>query len=224
MTPDEIATRLRARAERHDGQPRWWVESATDEPEAAIAAAARELGLVMTRRMYQLRRELPLERDLVASIPTIPIRSFRPGQDDGPWLAVNNAAFRWHPDQGGWTETQLEQRMAEPWFDPAGFLITQSDGHIAGFCWTKVHPTDPPIGEIYVIGADPTHQGHGLGAALTVAGLEWLWSHRHTPVAMLYVESTNSGALRLYDRLGFTRDHTDICFELRSNNSAEQAR
>ena len=102
----------------------------------------------------------------------------------------------------------LRARMAEPWFDPAGFLITQSDGHIAGFCWTKVHPTDPPIGEIYVIGADPTHQGHGLGAALTVAGLEWLWSHRHTP----------------YDQLGFTRDHTDICFELRSNNSVEQAR
>lgn len=219
MTPEEIASRLHGRAEQHDGLPRWWVESANDEPESDVVATAIELGLIATRRMFQLRRDLPLERDLVASIRPIPTRPFHPGLDDGAWLAVNNAAFRWHPDQGGWTETQLQRRMSEPWFDPEGFLITQIDGHIAGFCWTKVHPTEPPIGEIYVIGADPTHQGRGLGASLTVAGLEWLWSHRRTPIAMLYVESTNDAALRLYDRMGFVRHHTEICFEPRSGTS-----
>ena len=213
MDPAEIADRLGARLEYHEGMPRWWVSTSSTTVDPALQAAAQELGLERTRQMYQLRRGLPLEPDVAASVAPIATRAFRPTEDDDAWLAVNNAAFRHHPDQGGWTNTQLSQRMAEPWFDPDGFLITQSDGHIAGFCWTRVHATDPPMGEIFVIGADPTHQGRGLGASLTVAGLEWLWTHRHTPVAMLYVEADNAPALRLYRRLGFTTHHSDFCFE-----------
>lgn len=213
MDPAEIADRLGARLENHDGHPRWWVSAASPALDASVLATAGALGLARTRQMYQLRRALPLERELVASVDAIATRAFRPGEDDDAWIAVNNAAFRNHPDQGGWTTAQLSARMAEPWFDPDGFRITQSDGHIAGFCWTKVHDTDPPMGEIFVIGADPTHQGRGLGASLTVAGLDWLWTHRHTPIAMLYVEADNDAALRLYRRLGFATHHFDVCFE-----------
>ena len=106
--------------------------------------------------------------------------------------------------------------MAEPWFDLDDFRIADLDGTMAGFCWTKVHPetaTEPRLGEIYVIAVAPARVGTGLGTALTVAGLDWLWTRRHTPVGMLYVESDNDRALATYRRLGFRIHSTDVAFE-----------
>jgi mycothiol synthase len=166
-------------------------------PEHDVAANAA--GFALTRTLFQLKRWLPT--DLPFELET---RPFRPRTaDEERWLAVNNRAFAWHPEQGGWTLHDLRARMAEPWFDPNGLLLHEIDGELAGFCWTKVHANERPAeGEIYVIGVDPDHQGRGLGGPLTLAGLDWL-ARRGLTIGMLFVESDNVGALRLYQRLGF---------------------
>ena len=177
------------------------------QPTGAVEAAERA-GLAPVRRLHQLWRPLPLEEttDLVT-------RPFRPGVDDDAWLAVNNRAFAWHPDQGGWTKETLQGRLAEPWFDADGFLLHEADDRLAGFCWTKVHDgEDPPLGEIYVIAVDPDFGGRGLGRALTLAGLRYL-ADRGLTVGILYVEADNAPALALYESLGFTRHHTTTAFE-----------
>jgi mycothiol synthase len=170
---------------------------------------AQAAGMTLTRELLQLRRLLPLpdEPDIIAS-RGLAVRAFRVGRDEQPWLDVNNRAFAWHPDQGGWTLDDLRSRMAEPWFDPEGFLVHDaSDGTMDGFCWTKVHTgTDPPMGEIYVIAADPDRAEKGLGHRLAVAGLDHL-AHKGMTTAMLYVEADNARARALYDRLGFTTHH-----------------
>ncbi|WP_329111546.1 mycothiol synthase [Micromonospora sp. NBC_01699] len=190
-----------------------------DHPSAA--ALALDLGFGRDRELWQMRR--PLGDDLAE--PVLPagvvLRAFRPGADDEAWLGVNRRAFADHPEQGRWTATDLAVRMAEPWFDPAGFLLAvqESTGRLLGFHWTKVHgdsnraepggPRQEPVGEVYVIGVEPEAHGTGLGRALTSAGLRYLGDRGLTRV-MLYVDESNSSAVALYRRLGFSRWTTHV--------------
>lgn len=191
----------------------WWAHG--DHP--AAAALARSLGLVRSRVLLRLRRSLadPLPPpELPAGVS---IRAFRPGSDDAGWLAVNARAFAEHPEQGRWTADDLRVRMAEPWFDPDGFLLAvrDADAHLLGFHWTKVHPpsaeSPDPLGEVYVLGVDPDAHRLGLGTSLTLAGLHHL-RDRGLRQAMLYVEESNPAAVALYTRLGFTRWTADVTY------------
>ncbi len=190
--------------------------------QAAAARLARSMGFEHSRVLWQMRRSLfaPL------SAPTLPagctIRAFVPGVDDEAWLRVNSRAFAHLPDQGGWTLEDLHRRMAEPWFSADGFLIAEMEGAVVGFHWTKVHGRKnsgghdhDAIGEVYVVGVDPDHAGHGLGRALTLAGLHHLRGLGLSQ-AMLYVDASNTSAIRLYEGLGFSRWDTDVLYRHRT--------
>ena len=107
----------------------------------------------------------------------------------------------------------LRERLAEPWVDLDGFVVHEHYGRMAGFCWTKVHADhDPVLGEIYVIAVDPDFHGMGLGKALTLAGLQWLHDERGITTGNLYVDASNTSAVRLYEKLGFTLHHVDRAY------------
>ncbi len=199
-----------------DGRLRLWAHG----EQAAATALAKSFGFTHSRVLWQMRRSLLSPLSDVSLPAGITLRTFVPGDDDAPWLALNGRAFAGHPEQGEWSLIDLHQRMSEPWFSPGGFLIAQSDttGTLIGFHWTKVHGKHgshghDAIGEVYVVGVDPAWVGNGLGRALTVAGLQHLRS-LGLGQAMLFVESTNGPAIRLYESLGFTRWETDVMYLL----------
>ncbi len=177
----------------------------------AVAIADR-LGFEAARELWQMRRSL-LDPLPAPELPAgVTLRPFVVGADEGEFLRVNNAAFSWHPEQGGWDVAQVQLREAEPWFDPAGFLLAvDGQGRLLGFHWTKVHTDPEPIGEVYVLGVDPEARGLRLGTALTLAGLQHLRDRGQDRV-LLYVEADNSPAVRLYGSLGFTRWQADVSY------------
>jgi mycothiol synthase len=186
---------------------RFWAHG--DVP--AARAFAERNGLIRARVLWQMRRTLTAQLPDAPLPPGVTLRHFRPGVDDQAWLAVNARAFADHPEQGRWTVEDLRLREAEPWFDPAGFLLAVDiEDKLLGFHWTKVHPE--AIGEVYVLGVDPRAHRRGLGAALTVAGLAYL-AGRGLDTAMLYVDESNPAAVRLYRGLGFEIWSTDVSYQ-----------
>lgn len=198
----------------------------------AAAGLAKATGFGRIRGLWQMLRSFAAGVPELPPLPAgITLRTFVPGRDEAPWLALNGRAFAGHPEQGRWTPEDLAHREREPWFDPAGFFLAERDGHAVGFHWTKIHrpearespdgsPDAPrpsgdrtyPLGEVYVLGVDPTEQGTGLGKVLTIAGLQHL-ATRGVPAVMLYVDDKNLPAIHLYQRFGFTHTATDVMYQ-----------
>ena len=182
----------------------------------AAADLATRYGYGAVRELWKMRLMTAAAALPEAHLPDgVQLRTFVPGRDEDGWLDANKAAFAHHPEQGNMTRADLDARMAEPWFDPAGFLLAVDPAdRILGFHWTKVHPRHgdhPAMGEVYVVGVTPDAQGSGLGKALTVAGIRHLQGLGLRAV-MLYVDADNTPAVALYRRLGFTRWDVDVMY------------
>jgi len=213
-------TLVRAAIERSGGRVRFWAHGT----QPGARAVAELLGLRVVRELIQMHRSL---HDIPE--PVVPagisVRTYAGPEDNPELLRINNAAFSWHPEQGGWTDSDVAERADESWFDPDGIFLafdTEDTGALLGFHWTKVHtdhaggaPGEAALGEVYVVGVDPAAQGRGLGRLLTLVGLEYLarrLGHLPEPTVMLYVESDNAAAIRTYQGLGFTVAGVDTAY------------
>ncbi|MBD5829665.1 mycothiol synthase [Janibacter melonis] len=203
--PDErghgLGTELARAVLDREPQARLWAHG--DLPAAQALAAG--LGLTRVRELLVLRRPLAGVPDAPPAPDGFALRTFRPGQDEDALLAINAAAFAHHPEQGRLDRAGLAQRTEQAWFDPAGlFLVEDASGDLAAFHWTKVADPASGIGEVYVVGVSPQHQGHGLGGYVTAVGLAHLAGLGLQGVE-LYVEGDNAPALATYARAGFGR-------------------
>ena len=172
----------------------------------AAARLARRFGFRRVRDLWVMRRDATRGLPEAPAVPGVRVRTFRAG-DGIDLLRVNAAAFADHPEQGHLDAGGLAERMAEPWFDPAGLLVAEdAEDRMLGFHWTKQHSAD--VGEVYVVGVAPEAQGRGLGRLLTVAGLRHL-SGLGVREILLYVEADNTPAIRMYERFGFTHEEAD---------------
>jgi len=209
---------IRAALSKTDGRNQFWAHGTLE----AARATASSLGLEPVRELVQMRRKLHDLND--AAEPSVPdgvrIRTYAGTADDAELLRVNNAAFATHPEQGGWSAADLDERRSESWFDPEGLFLAfdeQTDA-LRGFHWTKVHSDQTGLGEVYVVGVDPAAQGSGLGGLLTAVGVAHLARRlggTAEPTVMLYVESDNTAALKTYQRLGFTQFSVDTAYAVR---------
>ena len=209
---------VRAAIERSGGRVRFWAHGT----QPGARAVAQALGLRPVRELIQMHRPLWDVPEPVVPV-NVSVRTYAGPEDNSELLRVNNAAFSWHPEQSGLTDSDIAERASEAWFDPEGIFLAfdaEDAGTLLGFHWTKVHAdlADGALGEVYVVGVDPVAQGRGLGRLLTLIGLEYLARRLgglKEPAVMLYVESDNVAATKTYQGLGFTVAGVDTAYSPR---------
>lgn len=114
-----IVAALSVASSNGGGQVVLWVERV----DASLDAHARAAGFTPWRKLLQMRCSLPTRASKIIT------RSFN-ASDVAAVLHVNNRAFSWHPEQGGWTLDDVAQRVDEPWFDADGLRIHEASGQV----------------------------------------------------------------------------------------------
>jgi mycothiol synthase len=192
------------------GEGEFWAHG--DLPAAQALAASKHLE--PSRTLLVLRFEMDAAPEPERVPDGVTIRPYGP-EDVDAIVRVNGRAFASHPEQGAMDRADFDRRASSDWFDPAGLFVAVRDpggrdGEVVGFHWTKV---EHGVGEVYVVGVDPSEQGSGLGTALTVRGLRHLHESGVRTVD-LYVEGDNDPALAVYRRLGFTEHARDVLYSV----------
>ena len=141
--------------------------------------------------------------------PGIGLRSLDPAApaERDSWLALSNAAFEGHPENGGWTRADADGRFDAAWTDSRRFpVLVDSHGLVAGV-WTKREP-GAAAGELYVVSRRA--QGLGCGRIVVDQALRDLRGVG-CRTAELYVDAQNDRARRLYRSAGFAAGMEHHC-------------
>ncbi|WP_018024786.1 mycothiol synthase [Corynebacterium ulceribovis] len=192
---------------------------------AAAQSLAATRGMRKQRELLQMSRDLSVpvevgETPAGVELLSWPAAAERWGADfvDKQWLKVNNEAFHWHPEQGGWSLADLNQGRDTAWFDASDVLLVWQEGtqELLGFHWLKRHAADAgsdgkPFGEVYVIGLADAARGRGIGSWLTRVGMARLQQGGLDRI-VLYVEGDNAAAVRSYENNGFIISRRDCTY------------
>ena len=177
----------------------------------AFFPAGHELADLVERRGYRLWRSaytMHIElSDAAPEAPRLPpgleLREYRPGDADLLRAAVNEAfegdPFFHKASPSHFREFYLGARG----FDPSLWLLGWDRTELAGFILAfPEHAGDQTLGWVESLGVRPPWRRCGLGAALLRAGLRELHTHGLRRVGLGVDAENETGALRLYERVG----------------------
>jgi len=211
-----------------------WLRGATEDD---LGAAAR-IGFEVAKRLHVLGvdlrdvaaietspRDAAAAHDATVGQDAVRVRSYRADAADRAAVAELLAAV--YPESGGaWDEAGVAVRESRSWFNAEDLLLLEqvdgvpdgvpdsSDGgtgtqrrSLVGLHWTKRRSAD--VGEVHNLAVHPDAHGRGYGPLLLDAGLAHLAAVGSREV-VLWVDSENTRALRLYRSRGFTTRWDDV--------------
>lgn len=189
------------------------------EQDAQERAMLDAQGFAPVRYFFVMRR--PLDRPIPE--PQLPegftLRHMSRDQADVErWVEMYNLSFIDHWGFHPLTVERRLHRMADPTYQPEHDLVgVAPDGTFAAFCTCFINETDNTLsgrkdGWIGVLGTRRGFRKIGLGRAMLLAGLHLL-KGEGLDTGVLDVDAENpTGALRLYESVGFYVDKTDIAY------------
>ena len=181
---------------------------------------AAAVALYAARGYQPVRWFHAMVRDLTTALPEVPappgvqITAFTPEQSETARL-IRNEAFT---DHRGSTETSAEgwaHFMAASAFRPAFSFLAYASGEPAGFVISHeydVYAEATGIQDLFIaiLGTRRAARKRGVGSALLVRALTEARAAGFTSASLAVDADSPTGAVGLYERAGFTVDHTSV--------------
>ena len=188
--------------------------------------------------MERVRYFVNLARPINNGLPPVELpagyrlRTFDRARDAEAVWRVDNAAFQDHWGFNGFPLDAFRHWIEEPHFRPELWFLAEEEatGEIVGLGLNKIDPdwitqTGRQEGYINTLGVLREHRKKGLGTALLAQSLRTL-RQAGMEAAHLHADAENlTGAVRLYERLGFKLRKTSMAYrkEMRNGQDAPLA-
>jgi mycothiol synthase len=183
-----------------------------DQANAASVAFAEGLGYLPVRHGFQMRRPLDLPIPDVAMPEGLEVRPVLPEQHRAIW-AADSEAFRDHWEAGVRQEADFARLFSHPDVDTSLWQVAWAGDEVAGSVMNAIYleentKTGLELGWLDHVSVRRPWRGRGLASALIVRSLAIL-RDRGMAIAALGVDAENpTGALGVYERLGFRPHRT----------------
>lgn len=180
-----------------------------DEANLASSAFAEAMGYRLIRYSFEMRRRLD------EPVPEVPLPAgleFRPVAelDHRKVWDANAEAFRDHWEAAQRTDADFERDFGDPDLDTSLWRVAWDGDEVAGVAMNTIYTEENErlgikVGWLDQVSTRRPWRRRGVGASVIAASLVAL-QERGMQEASLGVDAENpTGALALYERLGFTR-------------------
>jgi mycothiol synthase len=213
-----------------EGGPVYFQGSALDTEQGRTALFA---GFGMAPMRYFVNLARPINNGLppLELPPGFRLRSFDPERDVEMVWQVDNLAFQDHWGFTGFPLEAFRHWLEMPHFRPELWLLVeeQDTGQVVGIGLNKVDPdwiarTGRQEGYVNTLAVLREYRKRGLGTALLVQSLHLL-RQAGMEMAHLHADAENlTGAMRLYERVGFQVRKTHIDYRKPMNSEGRTAK
>jgi ribosomal protein S18 acetylase RimI-like enzyme len=201
LIKEALIESLKAAAAEFPAYEHWFGVNTKDK---VMRSALESLGMQVIRTYWHMKKELTESSAVETSRPEVSIRLVSGDQDMQTWWKLHQDSFSKH---FGFAprpmELWIEQTKAASTLDPEACFILEYNGEPAGFVQLANANYHLNGGFVDVLGVAHKFQGLGLGQTLLQHAINHSVTAGRSFIELNVDSGNESGALRLYEKLGF---------------------
>ena len=184
--------------------PEWEMWPGANFLDKRLQSAWNNNGFEFLRRYYTMRMNLS-SVPAIRQIDDLEIKTIDIANPDevALWHKIHQNSFSKH---FGFVPRELEkwrELVLEVSTDPNGVFMAFKNGEPVGFCQCNDEYAEDNKGYISILGVTQENQGLGIGEVLLQTGIAYSASKGYDTIELSVDTGNESGALKLYERVGF---------------------
>jgi ribosomal protein S18 acetylase RimI-like enzyme len=184
--------------------PDWAMWPGVNFLDKRLQSAWKNYGFEFLRRYYTMRMNIS-NVPTIRQIENLEIRAIDITNPDeiSLWHKVHQDSFSKH---FGFAPRELEKwsdLFLDASTDPNGVFLAYRNQEPIGFCQCNDEYADENKGQITILGVTQENQGLGIGEALLQTGIVYSASKGYDTIELNVDTGNESGALKLYEKVGF---------------------
>ena len=189
----------------------WDIRPGVNSLDQRLQSAWANHGFEFLRRYFTMRMNISTA-PTIREIQGLEIKSIDISSSDqvALWHQLHQNSFSKH---FGFAPRKLEkwrELVQDSATDPNGVFFAFKNGEPVGFCQCNDEYAEDNRGFINLLGVTQENQGLGIGEALLQTGISYCLTKGYDSVELNVDTGNESGALKLYEKVGFTPESSWI--------------